>query len=457
MSRPALHRGLLPACVVLACAASAAGAQSAGETLSLEAAELRAQKERPLLAAQEERVEAARARIRQSRAGLMPRLEVEGTATDGPLGAPPLGLGGVTGTPIKKHTGGSLNLLLTVFDWGRTANRVRAGKAEVLASQEQLAATRLRVRLEVRQAFLAALEAIQRLETGRRIQRQREQMARQARARVENGLASRVEQDLAEVGVSEAHLAIVEAEAAQARAYAALSTSIGAPVAPGTPLLDPVAVTGELLAPQPPAAPILPNVEEAYQTALQARPEMKRSLAEISALQAMESAARAGRRPQLFGVGSVGKVNAVPLFEPGDKPWAVGIALRVPIFTGGLVEGQVEEARRNVKSSQALRQELANQIREQVTGAVANLRAASQALDVAHVQLRAARDALSLATQRYEAQLGSIVELGQAQAAEATASFEWLRARYEREAALAVLSYALGEGSPAAPARGKAP
>jgi outer membrane protein TolC len=59
-------------------------------------------------------------------------------------------------------------------------------------------------------------------------------------------------------------------------------------------------------------------------------------------------------------------------------------------------------------------------------------------------QLVRAQDALSLATQRYQAQLGSIVELDQAQIAFATAQNDFVTAEYDRELARAALAFAIG-------------
>ena len=67
------------------------------------------------------------------------------------------------------------------------------------------------------------------------------------------------------------------------------------------------------------------------------------------------------------------------------------------------------------------------------------------------------QDALSLATQRYEARLGSIVELNQAQVNQAAAENDFVQALYDRELARAALEYALGRGYGGAAAPGGRP
>jgi outer membrane protein TolC len=58
-------------------------------TLTLSDVVTEALRQRPLLAADAEKVAAATARITQARAPLLPRLDIQASATDGPLGAIP--------------------------------------------------------------------------------------------------------------------------------------------------------------------------------------------------------------------------------------------------------------------------------------------------------------------------------------------------------------------------------
>src|SRR5205085_2935722 len=155
-------------------------APPAPAALTLSAAVEEALRQRPLLEEDRERMAAARARITQARAGLLPRVDIQESVTDGPVGAPALGLGGLVGTPLKKHTGASLNLVQTLLDFGRTHNTVRARRAQARASGEALSADRNRVVLEVQQAFFQVLAARRLVRVDREILEQRQLVARQA-------------------------------------------------------------------------------------------------------------------------------------------------------------------------------------------------------------------------------------------------------------------------------------
>lgn len=429
-------------------------AAAPGSALTLAAAVSEALRQRPLLAGDTERVGAARARITQARAGLLPRLDLQGSATDGPLGAPPLGLGGLAGTPIKRHTGGSLNFVQTLLDFGRTHNLVQARRAEASASEETLHADTNRVALEVQQAFLQALQAQRLLQVNQQILKQRQLVATQAETLRQNGLASRVDVDLAAFNVSQAQLAVARSRNDTEVAFAALGSAIGRPALSTTPLQD--VVPGAPVTGAAPRAEAAPSPEGSIAAALRDRPELRQAADQVRAAERLEAAARAGKLPVLTGVGSVGKINPVPLFAASHKPYAVGIALDIPIFTGGLVQGQVEEARRNAAAARTNLDELTNQIRQQVTSALSNLATAAANIQVAQAQQVRAADALSLATQRYQARLGSIVELAQAQVNDATAQNDTIQALYDRELARAALAYAVGMSAAGGPA-GTAP
>jgi outer membrane protein TolC len=190
----------------------------------------------------------------------------------------------------------------------------------------------------------------------------------------------------------------------------------------------------------------VPDLTAAVTAAQQDRPEIRSAAAQLRATGHLVSAARAEKRPLVAGVATVGKLNPQPLFDSRDQPYAVGIAVSIPVFTGGLLESQVEQARRTASIAQGQLDELLNSVRQQATSAVSNLTAANETVQVAEVQLVQASDALKLALGRYQAQLGTIVELSQAQVAYATAQNDLVRAQYDRELARAALAYATGRG-----------
>ena len=127
-----------------------AHAQEPLPRLMLEQAFATALKQHPALQRAQAQTAAVGARIRQAQSGQMPSVVLQGSATDGPLGAPafgplgnpglngtpPLSVQGLTGDPVKKQFGGSLTLTLPLFDFGRTQHLVAARRDLLNAAQE---------------------------------------------------------------------------------------------------------------------------------------------------------------------------------------------------------------------------------------------------------------------------------------------------------------------------------
>jgi outer membrane protein TolC len=109
-----------------------------------------------------------------------------------------------------------------------------------------------------------------------------------------------------------------------------------------------------------------------------------------------------------------------------------------------LPAGIERERYSQAEALRAAREEEAQTIRLQVTRARLALASLAQSQQATEEQLRQARDSVNLATQRYQAGLGSFLELQQAQLALLTAETDAARLRYETVTAQAALGYALG-------------
>jgi outer membrane protein TolC len=124
---------------------------------------------------------------------------------------------------------------------------------------------------------------------------------------------------------------------------------------------------------------------------------------------------------------------------------AFGIDL--PIFTGGRLKNEIQEAKANLAQMQAARDELAQDIRFQVHRAHNELLSAIESVRANEPLVSHAREALRLAQLRYRAPLASFVELTAAEAAAAGAEAEYARSLYAYKIAEAALRYATGRRS----------
>lgn len=420
--------------------------------LSLEQAYANALKQHPSLVRAQAQVNAAGARARQAEAGMLPTVTLQGTATDGPLGAPafgplgnpafygapPLSVQGMAGDPVKKQFGGGLNITQTLLDFGRTQHLVAARRELMRAAEEDANTQKALLLLNVRQAYLNVLRARQTAEAQQENVRRRDATVLQAKAFVEGQLKSGVDLQLAEANAAEANVALVAAQNETRYAFAELNSAMGdtkmalyqLDADPGAGL---TAVAG---------APA--SVEEAMQRALMQRPERKAAARQILSADQTLRGVRSELMPRLDAVASLGVVNPSGVIH-NSKDYAVGVALSIPLYTGGLVEGRIAEEKQKREAAQAQEQELQEAIKLQVARAWLDVQTKEAQIKAAQAQVVSADSSVQLASERYRLQLNTIVELTEAEALSARARVQLANARYDLESARAVLDWAMGE------------
>ena len=115
-----------------------------------------------------------------------------------------------------------------------------------------------------------------------------------------------------------------------------------------------------------------------------------------------------------------------------------------PIFQGGLTTGQVREAEGNLDVTRAQLDAQRLQVRLDVEQAQLSLRAAKSEVAATNDALVNTKVRLHLAEGRYEAGVGTIIELGDAQIAVATAAAQVVQAEFNLSTARAQLLTAMG-------------
>jgi outer membrane protein len=124
--------------------------------------------------------------------------------------------------------------------------------------------------------------------------------------------------------------------------------------------------------------------------------------------------------------------------------WNIGLLLSWPFFQGGLTHGQSVEAQGNLDAASAQMQTEELQIRFDVQQALLDVQSAKVVISAAREALVNAKEQLRLAEGRYESGVGSIIELGDAQVAEASAAAQNVQADFSLASARAELLSALG-------------
>jgi outer membrane protein len=124
--------------------------------------------------------------------------------------------------------------------------------------------------------------------------------------------------------------------------------------------------------------------------------------------------------------------------------WSAALTLTWNLFGGGQTTSQVREARANASVLRAQLDVLRQQVRLAVEQARLAVVAARASLDATKEAATNARERLRLAEGRYQAGVGNVIELGDAQVAMTSAAAQEVQAHYQLANARAQLILALG-------------
>lgn len=412
------------AAAVVALAAAGASAQPA---LSLPAAVEMALARDPGVAAAQQAVDAARARLAQVRAGTALQVTVVVESGYGTTAAAP-------GAPAWTTTGevrASLDLVNPVV-----RHQLEQAEAAVRSAEASAEVARRAAALAAAQAYFAVLRA-QAVVTAREaaVERARAQV-RQAEAQVEAGVAARADVLQAQAALAAAQVDLLAARNQVETALAQLRSALGLSV------LEPLAVL-------PDAAVPVPLVGRDEAVALSARrPEVRRAASDVDAARAALALAEAQARPTL----SVAAATSADLLNAGPLTWRVAAAITYPVVDGGRAQAAVAEARAQLAAAELrLVQARRTAELEALTAWVA-LADARARVEAARTSEAAATEALRAAEGRYQAGVGTIVEVLAARAAFQSAVLARLQAEYDVQEAAVRLRHATGQ-----PVVGEAP
>ncbi len=396
----------------------------ASPVLTLEDALARA-RAHPLTAESQAQLAQASARTREAFAGFLPAGSVNATASRA--------TGNLTRAAESEATSSfysaNVNVQVPIWDFGRTLGHVRAARASTSAAEADLSVTRQDVATQVRVAYFGALAAEALVKVADDTIAQMLKHLEFAKASFEVGRRTRFDVTRAEVDLSNARITKIQADNGVATTRAALSAAIGEPV--GDARLE---VRPQAEAPDP-------RPEEAVERALRARPELTALDLRLRAADASLASARSAWFPVLAAAGQYGWAGEAPLVHN----WQVAMTLSWPFLNGGADAARVAEQRGAVEQTQAAHAAEVLQVRADVEQAAFAVIEAHARRDASQVLVAQAQENLELAEGRYQAGVGSIVELTDAQAALTSARAQQVRAGYDLATARARLTRAIGE------------
>ena len=343
-----------------------------------------------------------------------------------------LAAGGLNNPVVYNRLGTGLAVNQMITDFGRTGNLVEMAKLRAQAQDQTAETTRAQILLATSRAYFAVLRAHAVLKVAQQTIEARQLVVDHVGALAESKLKSTLDVSFANVNLSEARLLQVQAQNDLKAAEADLATAMGLPREAAFDLQE------ESL------PPILPDrIDDLLRTAIANRPELRDLRLQESAAERFVKAEHALFFPSVGIVGSAGFAPVAYDTVPG-RYGAVGVNLSIPIFNGGLFKARQTEADLKAKAVAQNVTDLENRVARDVRVAWLNANAAYDRMGLTKQLLDNAQQSLDLAQTRYDAGLGSIVELSQAQLNLTTAQIANSSATYDYQALRVILEYQTG-------------
>lgn len=431
----------LTALTLVGAAASSARAQDASAPLTLTEALRLARAHQPALHQAQSAREAAQAQSEVSGAPLLP--QVNGIATysraTANFAAPQGSLPGSTTSAATTSADTfpyyrfGVTASQLIWDFGQTLNQWRAAQVVADAQTQSFRVAEVQVALNVRVAFFSARAAKDLVAVAKETLANQEKHLRQIEGFVQLGSRPEIDVSQARADRANARVQLINAENTYDVTRAQLNLAMGVERAVDYPLSDDI--LGAVDAEQ---GGVDALVDEAGKT----RPELANLRLLAVGRELSLKAAHDAHYPSLgFSTGLTDNGSALDRLTWN---WSGALTLSVPIFQGGSVTSQVKVATALLAGARAQVDASRQQIRLELEQARLGIRAA-QALGAASEDaLTNARDRLRLAEGRYQAGVGNIIELGDAQLAQTAAAAQRVQADYQLFTARAQLLKALG-------------
>ena len=354
--------------------------------------------------AAEARVRQARAVADQARAGLFPSLagNASGTRSKAPSlsNAPSFATGAVN--TFNASLGASWELDL----WGKVRRSIEAGDASWNASAAELEAAKLSARAALAQAYfsLRAADSTRKLLEDTVAAYQKSLQLTENRYKA--GVVPRLDVVQAEVQLKSTQAQLMDLGVERAQFEHAIALLVGEP--PANFALQPAPLSLTM-----PSVPVgLPS------TLLERRPDIAAAERGVAAANARIGLAKAAMFPALTLSGTTGfrSSSLADLFSAPSRLWSLGAAAALPIFDAGLRRSQTNQAIAVYDEEVATYRQTVLTAFQEVENNLAALRILEQEAALQDEVVTAARRAVELTTNQYQAGVVSYLNVITAQA-----------------------------------------
>ncbi len=412
--------------------ASPPSATAVSSPLTLEEAEQIALKNHPRIGSATYIAQAAGQVVSETKSQYFPTIVSNTTGAIANTGTV-LAAGALTTSSLSNRFASGITIVQLVSDFGRTNSLTRAARLRVDAQNQNVISVRAQTILAVRSAYYAVLAADSVLQVAQAALSSRQLLLRQITALSQSALRSTLDVSFARVLVSQAQLAVYEAENNGDNTRAELASSMGLPQSQHFNLVE-----------QEVPSALGPELQPFITEALAQRPDLVARQRDRDASYQFAQAEKKLAYPTVTIAAAAGGVPDRDHTLTHDNYEAAGVNLSIPIFNGGLFSARHEEALARANAADKDVQNYSLQVTREVQTAWYEAITAFRRLDVTAQLVDEATESVRLAQARYDAGLGGIVEVNQAQLSLIQAQIDAASAKYDYLNRRTALDYSIG-------------
>ncbi len=338
----------------------------------------------------------------------------------------------------SESRGASLTVSYLMYDSGGREASIENAKQVLLATNATRNETLQTVYLNAVQAYYTLLATRATAQSSHAAEEAAQKSLDAANARHKAGTATPLDRLQAQTALSQAVLNRIRAEGDAATAQGTLANIMGYLATQPFELAD-----VKDASPDPVAESDIGNLIE---QAMHSRPDLQAAEAQIKAAEANMKVVKASGLPSLSLSASISRYNSTTDGVSSiNYSKGVGATLNVPWFTGyrDTYNNRVAEAQ--LDSSRAQLDQVANQVALDVWKSYQTMLTDGQALRATDDLLNAAEESEKMASGRYKAGIGTILDVLTAQSSLADARQQRVVARYNFEASKFTLAQAIGQ------------
>lgn len=341
---------------------------------------------------------------------------------------------------------GTFAVNYTIFTSGQRPALIRSASEQVRVSELDVERVKEQLRLDVTQAYYDLQQTEQEIRIQEAAVKEATKSLSDAQALVGAAMATRLDVLNAQVQLDNSTQQLIQVRSNQDIALRRLAQLLSLPATVGVRAVEPIEITERWNL----------TLEESIVRAFDRRVELKQQLAQRESSQQQRRAAIAAFLPQLRAFANYNLLN-LHTDQPGEfvaqgfaTGYSFGFTLQWTFFDGGVAAARIAQQNANIRLAEVQFAQATEQVRFEVEQAYFQLQSNLQNVQVASASLERAQEALRIARLRFQAAVGTQLDVLNAETNLTRSAGNLLNAILGYNRALASLKRAVSGPAPVA-------